>query len=93
MVYASGDLTIAVCDRCRTKVSYKTLRPDGQAPGLRVCLECRDNKDPYRLPARKTEGIALQKPRPDTSVATTDTFILTEQGLPLQAEDGTDLIT
>ena len=92
MAYASGDLTIAVCDRCRKKLPYKALRADGQAPGLRVCSDCCDVKDPYRLPARKSEAIALQKPRPDTSLATNDTFILTEQGFVLSAEDGTDLI-
>jgi hypothetical protein len=35
-----------------------------------VCEEnCRDEKDPYRLPARQTERINLRFPRPDVSVA------------------------
>lgn len=56
---------IAVCDRCKMKVNYVDLRPDGNSPGLRVCSKCRDVKDPYKLPARKTENISLRYPRPD----------------------------
>lgn len=47
--------------------------PDPNFPGLKVCQQgCADQKDPYRLPARKTERINLQYPRPDVSVATQD---------------------
>lgn len=77
---ATGDLTIAVCDRCKKKMPYKTLRPDGNARGLRVCRDCWDEKDPYRLPARKTEQITLSKPRPDLSIPATTDFIITEEG-------------
>jgi hypothetical protein len=45
--------------------------PDPNSPGLSVCQQnCADQKDPYRLPARKTERINLKFPRPDVSVAT-----------------------
>jgi len=56
--------------------------PDPNFPGLKVCQEgCADEKDPYRLPARKTERIALQFPRPDVSVATNDDgLVLTPTG-------------
>ena len=62
-----GTTAIAVCDRCKRKVPYSELRPDGNSPGLRVCSDpgCWDNKDPYRYPARKTENISLRYPRPD----------------------------
>lgn len=62
-----GNVAIAVCDRCNGKVPYTELRPDGNAPGLRVCGNpgCYDTKDPHRLPARKTETISLRYPRPD----------------------------
>lgn len=59
------NLAIAVCDRCHMKMPYTALRPDGNSPGLRVCQECWDKKDPYRLPARQTENISLRYPRPD----------------------------
>ena len=60
-------VAIGICGRCQQKVPYSELRPDGNSPGLRVCGDagCWDNKDPYRLPARKTENIALRYPRPD----------------------------
>lgn len=64
-------LAIAVCDRCKMKRPYSSLGSDPNFPGLRVCDQgCRDEFDPYRLPARKTERINLRFPRPDESVAT-----------------------
>jgi len=64
-------IAIAICDRCRMKRPQADLRPDPNFPGLKVCGQgCADEKDPYRLPARKTERITLQYPRPDVSVAT-----------------------
>jgi hypothetical protein len=52
--------------------------PDPNFPGLKVCQQnCADQKDPYRLPARKTEKIALRFPRPDVSVATDPNDITT----------------
>lgn len=66
-----ASLAIAVCDRCKMKRAFSTLQSDPNFPGLRVCQEgCKDQYDPYRLPARKTERINLRFPRPDVSVAT-----------------------
>ena len=64
-VSAKGSVAIAVCDRCKLKKAYTDLQPDGNSPGLRVCVDCCDIKDPYRLPARQTEKINLRYPRPD----------------------------
>ncbi len=61
-----GIVALAICDRCRMRFPYAELEPDKNSPGLRVCKDCCDVKDPYRLPARQTEKIALQYPRPDT---------------------------
>lgn len=63
----AGTAAIGVCDRCHMKVPLDELRPDGNSPGLRVCSKkgCRDVLDPWRLPARQTENISLQYPRPD----------------------------
>ena len=53
--------------------------PDPNFSGLKVCQQgCADEKDPYRLPARKTERITLQFPRPDVSVAVDPNDILTQ---------------
>ena len=76
-----GNATIAifVCDRCRMKRAIVEAMPDPNFPGLKVCQQgCADQKDPYRLPARKTERINLQYPRPDVSVATNPNDIVTE---------------
>ena len=65
-----SDIAIAVCDRCKMKRPHAVLRSDPNFPGLQVCDQgCADQFDPYRLPARKTERIALRFPRPDVSVA------------------------
>ena len=73
-----SSLAIAVCDRCKMKRALVNLMPDSNFPGLRVCNEgCRDNLDPYRLPARKTERINLRFPRPDVSVAVEDNNLIT----------------
>jgi hypothetical protein len=44
-----------------------------------VCDQgCRDQLDPYRLPARQTERINLRFARPDVSVAANDDYLLTD---------------
>jgi len=73
-------LSIAICDRCRFKRPHAEMRPDPNFPGLQVCGQgCADEKDPYRLPARKTERITIRFPRPDVSVAANDNIIVTTQ--------------
>lgn len=68
--HGNAVLSIAVCDRCKMKRAYVDLSPDPNFPGLRVCNQgCKDRFDPYRLPARQPERIALRFPRPDVSVA------------------------
>jgi hypothetical protein len=63
------------------KRTFVSLGPDPNFPGLRVCDQgCRDQFDPYRLPARKTERINLRFPRPDVSVAANDDYLITTGG-------------
>ena len=78
----NASLAIFICDRCRMKRAIVEAMPDPNFPGLKVCQQgCADQKDPYRLPARKTERIALQFPRPDVSVAASDDgLVLTPTG-------------
>lgn len=59
-------LAIGICGRCSRKMSLDDLYSDPNYPGLLVCLEDRDDFDPYRLPARQPEVISLRFPRPDT---------------------------
>lgn len=57
---------IAVCDRCKMKRPLSEMTADRNSPGVRVCARgCNDELDPWRLPARRTEDITLQYPRPD----------------------------
>lgn len=64
-----SSLAVAICGRCNRKFPIGDLRPDPNIPGLMVCDKDRDQFDPYRLPARQTENIALRFPRPDVSIA------------------------
>ena len=63
-------LAIGICGRCSRKFSLDDLYSDPNYPGLKVCLEDRDEYDPYRLPARQPEKIALLFARPDTPIGT-----------------------
>lgn len=66
----NSSLAIGICGRCSRKLPIGELRPDPNIPGLRVCGDgCADDYDPYRLPARQTENIALRYARPDTPLA------------------------
>ena len=78
----NSPITIVICDRCKMKRPIIEAMPDPNFPGLKVCQQgCADEKDPYRLPARKTERITLQFPRPDVSVAASDDgLVLTPTG-------------
>lgn len=73
-----SSVAIAVCDRCKMKRPYVDLSSDTNFPGLQVCSQgCKDELDPYRLPARQTERINLRFPRPDVSVAVDPNAITT----------------
>ena len=63
-----SSLAVAICDRCRSKYSITELAADRDTAGLRVCKPCNDERDPYKLPARKSEKITLQYPRPDEAL-------------------------
>lgn len=64
-------LSVALCGRCSKKYPTDELVEDGNSPGLRVCQHgCRDELDPYRLPARQPDRIVLPFCRPDVSIAT-----------------------
>lgn len=82
---ASGRASIAICDRCNFKYDYQVLRADGNSPGLRVCPDCRDPKNPWRLPPLRPDAIALRFPRPDTPLVVGPPI---PNGIPFWDEDG-----
>ena len=86
-----SDIAIAVCDRCKMKRPHADLSKDPNFPGLMVCnLGCKDEFDPYRLPARKTERITIRFPRPDVSVAVDPSDIITTTGFALSTNQNTE---
>lgn len=70
---SSGRIAIAICGRCSCKKNYQELSPDPNVPELMVCGECRDEFDPYRLPARQPDAFVLSRPRPDSDLIPTST--------------------
>jgi hypothetical protein len=77
--HGNSVLSIAICDRCKMKRAYSDISEDRNIPGLRVCNEgCNDERDPYRLPARQPEKIAIRFPRPDADVAEYQDAITTD---------------
>ena len=75
---------IGICDRCKIKMSIEDLFSDPNTPGLKVCVDCLDLYDPYRLPARQTENISLPFTRPDNPLSSTDEGVSNaERGPPL----------
>lgn len=77
-LHPSHRAAIAVCDRCKFKMPYNDLMMDGDKPGLRVCLECRDVKDPWKLPRPREKPITLRFPRPDIDLTVTYNYITTD---------------
>jgi hypothetical protein len=85
---------VGICDRCNFRYLLDELIPDGNLPGLRVCRECWDELDPYRLPARQPDNIVLPFVRPDvplalpTPIVLGDFIIITQDGEALTTEGG-----
>jgi len=61
----SPSCAIGICGRCRVKMYLSELKSDPNIPGMRVCKECADNYDPYRLAARAPDSLDVSNPRPD----------------------------
>lgn len=76
MTIANGDLAIAICQRCGLQYPYLELSDDPNIKGLRVCCECKDQYDPWRLPAPPPDALQLRWPRPDVPLDTpNDPFV------------------
>lgn len=92
-----SSLSVAVCDRCKMKRSITELVPDPNSPGIRACRDrgCIDVYDPWRLPARQPDRIALRFARPDVPLNNFDPvyYLSTEDGFHLITEDGAFILT
>lgn len=71
-------LAVGLCGRCSRKRSLDNLSPDPNIPGLLCCNDatgndsCLDQFDPWRLPARPPDQIALRHARPDVPLVPGD---------------------
>lgn len=65
----NGTLAVGVCQRCDFKFPLLMLQDDPNVHGLKVCRACRDDYDPYRMPARAPDRIPPPFVRPDVSVS------------------------
>lgn len=83
-------LGIGICGRCSRKFSLDELYSDPNYPGLKVCRVDMDDYDPYRLPARQPEKIALRFARPDTPIATNPAGTITENGDQFLIDESSD---
>ncbi len=63
---------IGICARCSRKFSIEDLYSDPNTPGLKVCIDDRDDYDPYRLEARQTEDVTLPFYRPEEFLTSGD---------------------
>ena len=87
----SGQSTygLGICARCSRKMVLADLAPDPNSPGLMVCEADRDDYDPYRLAPRKEDQIVLPFVRPDTSISSRPSGIITQDGTEfIVSEDG-----
>lgn len=75
----NASLAIGICGRCSRKFPIGELLPDPNYPGLLCCEADKDNFDPYRLPARQPENIALRYARPDTPIPTNPIGVISEE--------------
>lgn len=62
-----GSMAVAICYRCQKKVYAGELKQDPNNMNW-FCSDCVDLYDPWRLPARRAEDIAIQHPRPDAEI-------------------------
>lgn len=73
-------LGIGICARCQRKFSLDDLMSDPNAPGLKVCKDDMDLLDPYRMPPRTPDRIALRFARPDVDLATHPAGVINDWG-------------
>jgi hypothetical protein len=82
-------LGVALCARCSRKFKLADLQPDPNYPNLMVCRDDLDDYDPYRLAPRAPDQVALPFVRPDESVATNPSGLITNDGTQfVVSEDG-----
>lgn len=63
--YAAGDQAWGLCQKCALRFLLRDLVFDGYYPGLRVCVDCYDSRQPQEFLVDVTDPTALWKPSPE----------------------------
>lgn len=63
--YARGTKAWGLCKRCGLRFLLSELVLDEHMPGLRVCIDCFDTKQPQEFPIDVSDPQALWKPSPE----------------------------
>ena len=87
----NSTLGIGICARCSRKLPLEELQSDPNYPNLMVCKEDIDQYDPYRLAPRPADKIVLPFVRPDLSLGTNPSGLITQDGesfITTEAENG-----
>lgn len=63
--YAPGTEAWGLCKRCHLRFYLHELVFDGYMPGLRVCVDCYDDRQPQEFFIDVTDPVALWKPSPE----------------------------
>lgn len=80
---------LGVCARCSKKFPLAELKPDPNYPALMVCEKDTDDYDPYRLAPRAEDKVTLPFVRPDISIDTHPSGLITQDGTKfIVSEDG-----
>ena len=74
------------------KKRYNELSADSNVPELRVCKDCKDELDPYRLAARQPDAFILRKPRPDLPLNDIPNYILDGAGNAISTGAGNPIL-
>lgn len=90
--YSYGRIAIAICGRCSLKKKYSELSSDPNVSELRVCGDCKDELDPYRLPTRQPDSFVLRKPRPDLPLNDLPNYVLDNNGVYIDADTGLPIL-
>lgn len=86
----NATLGIGICDRCSFKFPLGELSDDGNTRGLKVCKDCKDVYDPWRLPALMDDRVNLPFTRPDVDIALP---VVDEEQGPFRVDDEDDFRT
>lgn len=90
--YSYGRIAKAICGRCSMKKNYSELSSDPNVPELRVCGDCKDQLDPYRLAPRQPDAFILRKPRPDLPLNDIPDYIVDSAGNRISTDAGTPIL-